>query len=251
LQQNAVNETGAAVFDSFVAILSEERYAHFRAVGPDKQQRILRAALEEFATHDYATTSTNAIVEQARISKGLLFYYFGDKAGLYRCLFSHVIVLLVKEALAWQLVSEGDVFEIMKQMVRAKLETTARYMTEADFMLRAMRDTLPPELDDLVKRSISQAFSWQSVIINTLDGELLRPGIDHDQATQVIQWVCEGLANEYLAVAPSKVDLAYWEKATKRVDSYLDLLRDLFYQKPQTSKAAGTLQKRGERHERT
>jgi AcrR family transcriptional regulator len=232
-------------FSPFAATLADERYAHFRAIEADKQQRILRAALEEFAERNYAVASTNAIVKRANISKGLLFHYFGDKVGLYRYLFSHIITQLVEEALNFQLPTDGDVFEMMKAMVRAKLETTARYMTESDFLLRAMRDALPPELHSLVKLSIDQAYGWQSLIISLLDGERLRPGLSYEQVTQVIQWVCEGLANEYLELAPENVNLDFWEKATERVGSYLDLLRDMFYQAPD---ASGT--EKGERHER-
>jgi AcrR family transcriptional regulator len=237
------HEVAAAGFGSFAETLNEERYAHFRAISPDKQQLILRAALDEFASHDYALASTNTIVKRAGISKGLLFHYFGDKAGLYDYLFSHVVTVFIAKALAYGLPAAGDVFEIMKQLVRAKLETTADFMVEANFVLRAMHDTLPAKLHETVKLSIDKAFNWQSVIINMLDSDLLRPGIDREQAVCVIEWVCTGLVNEYTEIVPGAIDLDYWEKATVRVDSYLDLLRELFYRQPPKPP------KEGDRHE--
>jgi AcrR family transcriptional regulator len=229
----------ASGFSPFTAALAEERYAHFRAIEADRQQRILQAALEEFAERNYASASTNAIVKRANISKGLLFHYFGDKAGLYRYLFNHTIALLVVEALAFRLPADGDVFETMKVLIRVKLETTARYLTESNFLLRAMRDVLPSELDDLVKLSIERAYDWQGVIIGLLDGGLLRPGVDYEQATQLIQWVCEGLANECLETAPESIDLDYWERTIGRIDSYLDFLRDLLCGLPPRSDGCG------------
>jgi len=48
------------------------------------QERILRAALEEFAANGFAGARVNAIARRARINKRMLYHYFGDKEGLFR-----------------------------------------------------------------------------------------------------------------------------------------------------------------------
>lgn len=48
------------------------------------RQQILAAALRLFATHGYAGTSTQAIIAASRVSKPVLYYHFGSKAGLFR-----------------------------------------------------------------------------------------------------------------------------------------------------------------------
>lgn len=48
------------------------------------RQQILTAALRLFATHGYAGTSTQAIIAASRVSKPVLYYHFGSKAGLFR-----------------------------------------------------------------------------------------------------------------------------------------------------------------------
>ena len=48
------------------------------------QERILAAALNEFATHGFAGARVDAIARRARINKRMLYHYFGDKAGLFR-----------------------------------------------------------------------------------------------------------------------------------------------------------------------
>lgn len=50
---------------------------------PEKQARILDAAVREFAEKGYAGASMNRVVEDAGISKGALFQYFGNKASLF------------------------------------------------------------------------------------------------------------------------------------------------------------------------
>jgi AcrR family transcriptional regulator len=53
---------------------------------PDTRQRILDAALERFARKGYAGTSVRDIVTAARVSRPVLYYYFSNKADLYRAL---------------------------------------------------------------------------------------------------------------------------------------------------------------------
>ena len=48
------------------------------------QQRILQAALEEFAAKGFAGARVDVIARRARINKRMLYHYFGDKEGLFR-----------------------------------------------------------------------------------------------------------------------------------------------------------------------
>lgn len=55
----------------------------FHKLPLDQQQTIVRAALDEFASHDFSTASLNRIIEAAGISKGSMYYYFDGKEELY------------------------------------------------------------------------------------------------------------------------------------------------------------------------
>lgn len=48
------------------------------------RQHLLSAALKCFAENGYAATSVQEIVDSAQVSKPALYYYFQDKAGLFR-----------------------------------------------------------------------------------------------------------------------------------------------------------------------
>jgi AcrR family transcriptional regulator len=50
----------------------------------EKQERILTAAAEQFADHGYDGASLNHILTAAGLSKGAAYYYFEDKADLFR-----------------------------------------------------------------------------------------------------------------------------------------------------------------------
>ncbi|HMP81278.1 MAG TPA: TetR/AcrR family transcriptional regulator [Verrucomicrobiota bacterium] len=52
------------------------------------RHQILQAALKRFAHCGYAATSVQQIVDDAKVSKPTLYYYFHDKAGLFQALVS-------------------------------------------------------------------------------------------------------------------------------------------------------------------
>src|SRR5436305_12843787 len=48
--------------------------------------RILKVALKQFAYAGYSGTSVQDIVDEAKVTKPTLYYYFHSKAGLYQAL---------------------------------------------------------------------------------------------------------------------------------------------------------------------
>jgi AcrR family transcriptional regulator len=52
----------------------------------ETRQEILRAALKRFAHAGYAAASVQQIVDDAKVSKPTLYYYFADKAELFQAL---------------------------------------------------------------------------------------------------------------------------------------------------------------------
>lgn len=50
---------------------------------PDRRERILVAAMDEFGTHGYSTGSLNVIARQAGVAKGSIFQYFAGKRDLF------------------------------------------------------------------------------------------------------------------------------------------------------------------------
>ncbi|HSI43846.1 MAG TPA: CerR family C-terminal domain-containing protein [Methylotenera sp.] len=59
-----------------------------RADGEESRKRIIMTALKLFAEHGYARTSTRQIAKEANVNVSAIAYYFGDKAGLYRVVFT-------------------------------------------------------------------------------------------------------------------------------------------------------------------
>lgn len=50
---------------------------------PEKRERFIEAALDEFSVHEYRCASVSRIVEELGIAKGSVYQYFDDKRELY------------------------------------------------------------------------------------------------------------------------------------------------------------------------
>ncbi len=85
---------GAKINESQREPVSESRSA---------QQKILDAALEEFAAHGLEGGRVDRIARRAGINKAMIFYYYASKQNLYRTVIHHTLIdfiPLVREAIA-------------------------------------------------------------------------------------------------------------------------------------------------------
>jgi AcrR family transcriptional regulator len=69
-----------------------------------RRDRLLEAAAEAFAAHGYDRASLNKIIERLGLSKGLFYYYFDDKADLFRTVLDW----------AWQRVLPDTIFDFSR-----------------------------------------------------------------------------------------------------------------------------------------
>ncbi|MCR4586771.1 MAG: TetR/AcrR family transcriptional regulator [Lachnospiraceae bacterium] len=60
----------------------------------EKQDRILNAGFKSFALYGYKNASTDEIIKDAGISKGLLFHYFESKVGFYEFSYDYAVRFL-------------------------------------------------------------------------------------------------------------------------------------------------------------
>lgn len=70
----------------------------FEKLAPDRQEGILAAAKAEFAARGFTAASYNTIIKEAGLSKGAMYYYFADKADLYRTVLELAIGQLAETA---------------------------------------------------------------------------------------------------------------------------------------------------------
>ena len=62
-----------------------------RSDGEESRKRLMMVALKLFAALGFKATSTRLIAKEANVNISAIAYYFGDKAGLYRAVFTETL----------------------------------------------------------------------------------------------------------------------------------------------------------------
>ena len=102
-------------------------FSKFLNLDMEKQDRILNSAMKEFAQNGFEKASTNEIVKEAGISKGLLFHYFKDKKNLFLFLYDYCIEAGMKEFYEKVNLDERDFFIRLNQIISIKFELLDKY----------------------------------------------------------------------------------------------------------------------------
>ena len=75
--------------------------ATFDKIPKEKRDRVLRAALEEFAENGFENTSIQQIAKKAQISVGSIYKYFQNKESLFTYIVQAGLSKLEKTLLEW------------------------------------------------------------------------------------------------------------------------------------------------------
>ncbi len=93
----------------------------------DKQDRMINGAMKVFARNGYKRASTDDMVKEAGISKGLWFHYFGNKLGLYSFIADYAVKYMNMELAAMSNRHPEDYFETTLAIEKTKLAVRKSY----------------------------------------------------------------------------------------------------------------------------
>lgn len=188
----------------------------FKNVEPEKQRKILNAAIKEFAANGFERASTNQIVKDAEIGKGMLFYYFTNKKSLYLYLINYCIGVMEREYLAEIDYSARDIFKRLKNISKVKWGFLESHPDMINF-LGALFLKKPESLDaELNSRFQALQEKWYSILYQDIDFSLFREDIDKKKAFDLIQWSIHGYEEDL------KYRLQDKELSTLNYDLYFD-----------------------------
>ena len=101
---------------------------------------MINAALKLFAENGYRRASTDDMVKEAGISKGLLFHYFGSKLGLYEFVYDYSVKFLTMELSSVLHQEETDFFVLRGQIEQAKAAVMKNFPYVQLFLYRASKE---------------------------------------------------------------------------------------------------------------
>ncbi|MBM7543100.1 TetR/AcrR family transcriptional regulator [Amphibacillus cookii] len=203
----------------------------FLKLDQEKRDRIINAAMQEFAEQGYDKASTNKIVKQAGIGKGMLFYYFENKQTLYHYLLDYGLDMALDKILNEIDTSDRDFIERMYKIVEQKLEIFKKYpdmiVFIGTFMLSDQSnipDRIVNKYEELQKKGLEKAYK-------NIDYSLFREDLDVEKVFKLIEWTIDGYQNEIKARFHnqkfSEIDL---DPYRQEFYDYLAILKRVYYQ---------------------
>ncbi len=188
-----------------------------------KVDKILMSAMKEFSKHGYKKTSINSIVEDAGVSKGLLFYHFKSKKDLYIYLVKYITEVYEKEVSGRFDLTVTDFIEMVKKTNRVKIELESKYPYSLGFYSSVLNEEVRfKELYDFIEESmkLSNHRLYEHILKNT-DQSLFKDGVDIITALKVSSWVAKGYVEEGKFKDINSIN--------ENLDSFERLLRTLLY----------------------
>lgn len=206
-------------------------FSKFNNIEKEKQDRIINASMKEFAQNGYDKASTNEIVKEAGISKGLLFHYFQNKKQLYFFLYEHMIDILMEKILEKVDWDEKDIFVRYRQIALLKLDLFKIYPEMFNFVKGIYSESSPEVKGDLDLRGKELLEGSFLKLFSDIDLSKFKKGIDVQKAISIINWTLEGFAyqQQKKAVLLSLEEIDR-DEAMAEMQEYLDMLRDALYE---------------------
>ena len=189
----------------------------------EKQDRMINAALKVFAIQGYRHGSTDDIVREAAVSKGLLFHYFRNKVGVYQFIYDYSVRYMTLELRSSVDSKESDLFTVLKQMERARMHAMRGYPYMQQFLNRSMsEDCYEALLAVEEKKNVLEEAC--AAIDAQIDYTALPAGIDGEKLRKMLDFTIKGLMTERFQNASFQPEMLYEE-----VCDYLDVMRKIVY----------------------
>lgn len=189
----------------------------------EKRQRILNAAVEEFAKYSFNDVSIAGIIELAEIPRGSFYQYFSDLKDLYKYLF-HTIAerKMVYLHRAMQNNPRDDFFETIKNLYVAGLQFAMDepLLTKIASKFMKEKEDFRKEIVGSLEGSASD-FYLKLLIASKEKGEI-DPNVDLEMASFIFTTMNLSLIDYFLAKTQSN-DLL------KDKENLLNIVESMFY----------------------
>ncbi len=158
----------------------------------EKQNRIINAALKVFSQNGYDRASTDDIVREGSISKGLLFHYFESKLNLFSFLFDYSVRFLTLEYSSRVDRRETDFFTLVRQMELAQMQVMKLHPYLRRFLDMALREDNRAAASQIRQRK-EEYLECQRSYLAQADYRVFAPLADSGQMIRLVRYTVEGV----------------------------------------------------------
>lgn len=201
------------------------------SIPEDKKQAMMEIALEHFAQQGYEKASTNRIVQQAGISKGILFHYFSSKKNLYVTVLDHCLNHLGSFMKEEQAKLPSDLFKRIMHISKMKMRFFLQYPLMYKLIVEAFSSQAPDELSEEIDKRRMELASLTSAAFDDVDPSAFREGVDPSRAFDLVVTAVNALSHRFMAehyASPSR-GLDQLERYTDELQLYLEMLQTGIY----------------------
>ena len=187
----------------------------------EKQDRMINAALLVFSKYGYYHASTDEIVKEAGISKGLLFHYFNSKIGLYAFLYDYATRVVTLELTTHVEKNENGYFELYRQILSARVASLSRYPYIFHFLDKCNEETSGEALSEISERR-EKYNRIMTALRERADITVFAPGIDYLKIGDILDYTVDGLLDKHVKGESFRADLFMAE-----ADEYIEMIRNM------------------------
>ncbi|SDZ66784.1 DNA-binding transcriptional regulator, AcrR family [Evansella caseinilytica] len=198
----------------------------FFNLDPEKQQRIINAAMSEFSKKGYKLASTNEIVKEASIGKGRLFHYFNSKKEMYFFLLEQANDIIEKIYAEMDL-TVTDFFKRIEQIGVIKYNIYKQYPDLFPFLKSLAEEADPQVKEDLEKMKEHIFTTGFERIYENIDFSKFRDDIDLEKTLNIINWAMLSLGEKQRNSINTIDD--YGTEHVKELEEYFELMKRCFY----------------------
>jgi AcrR family transcriptional regulator len=195
-----------------------------------KRDILVTVAMSKFAKNGYKKTTTDEIISEAEISKGLLFHYFGTKKDLYIFLFKYANTTIMQDFYTQINMKERDILERLRNIFLLKLELTNKYPAIFDFVASAFFEKDPVVATKINEYTNQLYFDAQKEMFKDIDLSLFKENFDVQKAIDIIIFTLRGYSEAQ--TSPEKRIKDYskeHERYIREIDEYITVLSIAFY----------------------
>lgn len=193
---------------------------------PEKRLALINASMFEFGKNSYDKASTNVIVKEAGISKGLLYHYFSNKKALHDYMIDFWLNRMMKDVLDHVDFNNGDLLGRIASVTEYKIGLFMKYPGIVEFAKGIFAQRTIDEMKEHVDR-IAPNF-YTRFYQENVDFSLFKEGVDIQKALNITQWTVEKLSEGMVIEWQSTGELDM-RKLQVELNHYLDMLKATFY----------------------
>lgn len=194
----------------------------------EKRLKLINSAMKEFGENRYNKASTNAIIKDAGISKGLLYHYFDSKEALYDYLIAFSMKSIgnaIIESVEWD---DGDLINRMHRVIEIKLGILEKYPYMLDFGKSMYDSKSLDEMKVLIDQYIPDLYL--KVYSHNIDYSLFKEHVDVGRAVKMIQFFLDGYSEQLLKKYRTTISsIKEFKQEMDEIEIYLDIYKEAFY----------------------